>query len=130
MVLSTLWGVVTFYAPAKFALIALVVLLISDTYLGVKAARKNRIPITSNRFNNLFAKSLSYLIWVGFGIIINLEFGLNYAVWIMAAFPLFSEIKSIDEKQRALGQEGIFKKIDDLFKFAKNIKEKQDDLRK
>ena len=130
LVLTTSSAVVMFYAPSRLALLALFLLLIVDTYWGIKAVRYHNKQITSNRFNNLFAKVTGYFVFVAFGLIIREEFNVMYAVWIACALPIYSELKSINENQKACDKAGIFKRVEDVYNFAKDIKNKQDKLRK
>ena len=130
LLLVTSSSVVMFYAPSKWALLALFILLIVDTYWGIRAVKYHKKRITSNRFNNLFAKVTGYFVFVALGLIINLEFSITYAVWIACALPIYSELKSIDENQKSCGKIGIFKRVEDVYNFAKDIKNKQDKLRK
>ena len=120
---------ITFYAPAKFAIFTILILMIVDTHTGVKASRKENKKITSNRFSDFFAKMLGYSVFITVGLFLNAEFNIPYIVWISAFVPIYLEIFSIDENQRRLGKKGIIKQFENAYNFAKNIKSKKDKLR-
>ena len=82
-----------------------------------------------NRFNNLFAKVVSYFIFVAFGLIVAIEFKIQYGVWLLCAYPIYSEIKSIDENQKAYGKKGILANLNRFYNFVLALKKKQDKLR-
>ena len=127
--LITLGAIIVFYAPAKYALIVLLLLILVDTYWGIRASKKMGREITSNRFNNLFAKVASYFIFVAFGLIVAIEFKIQYGVWLLCAYPIYSEIKSIDENQKACGNKGILANLNKFYRFVLALKKKQDKLR-
>ena len=47
--LLTLGAIIVFYAPAKYALIVLLLLILVDNYWGIRASKKMGREITSNR---------------------------------------------------------------------------------
>lgn len=120
---------VTFYAPAKFAIFTIIILMTVDTYTGIKASKKEGKKITSNRFSDFFAKLVGYSIFITIGLFLNIEFDIQYIVWISAFMPIYLEIYSIDENQKRLGKKGIIKQFENTYNFAKNIKNKKDKLR-
>jgi len=122
-------SLIVFYAPAKFAILTVVLLALIDTRWGLKLAKHKKIEITSNRASDFFAKLVGYFVFITFGLFLNAEFDMPYIVWISAIIPIYSEIFSIDEKQRKLGKIGILKQAENVYKFAKNIKNKRDSLR-
>lgn len=122
-------SLIFFYAPAKFAILTVVLLTLIDTRFGIKLARFQKIKLTSNRASDFFAKLIGYFVFITFGLFLNYEFQATYFVWISAIIPIYSEIFSIDEKQRKMGQIGILKQFENAYKFAKKIKNKRDSLR-
>ena len=120
---------VMFYAPAKFAIVTVLLLTVIDTRWGIKLARFEKKEITSNRASDFFAKLIGYFVFITFGLFLNAEFDMPYIVWISAIVPIYSEIFSIDEKQRKLGKIGILKQFENVYKFAKKIKGQRDSLR-
>lgn len=129
ILIATFSGIVIFYAPSKYALLTLFVLLIIDNYWGLRASKKKGKKITSSRFNDLFAKVASYFIWILFGLIVSAEFSVSYAVWIACAYPIYSELKSINENQITAGKKGVFKTFEEMYSFLVNLKDKKDKLR-
>jgi hypothetical protein len=97
-------SLIVFYAPAKFAILTVVLLALIDTRFGLKLAKFKKIEITSNRASDFFAKLVGYFVFITFGLFLNAEFNMPYIVWISAIIPIYSEIFSIDEKQRQLGK--------------------------
>lgn len=120
---------VTFYAPAKFAIFTILILMTVDTYTGIKASKKEGKKITSNRFSDFFAKFIGYFIFVTFGLFLDHELEIPYIVWISSFIPIYSEIFSIDENQKRMGGNGVIKQFENAYKFAKDIKSKKDKLR-
>lgn len=127
--ITTAGAILVFYSPAKYALLVLLILVLTDTYWGIRASKKTGTELTSNRFNNLFAKVVSYFIFVAFGIVVAIEFQVQYGVWILCAYPIYSEIKSIDENQKKCKKKGILANLNDLYNVALKLKNKQDKLR-
>lgn len=119
---------ITFFTPAKYILFILAILVFYDTVIGIKAAKFNKEKLSSNRFNDMFAKVLSYLVFVCIGIALYFGLGWNYAIWLAACVPILVELKSIDEKQKKMNKKGIIKQIEETYKFALNIKKKRDKL--
>jgi hypothetical protein len=77
-------SLIVFYAPAKFAILTVVLLALIDTRFGLKLAKFKKIEII--------------------GLFLNAEFNMPYIVWISAIIPIYSEIFSIDENQRNLAK--------------------------
>lgn len=123
------YSLLMFYAPAKFAILTVVMLALIDTRFGIKLAKFQKKEITSNRASDLFAKLIGYFVFITFGLFLNAEFNMPYIVWISAFVPIYLEIFSIDENQRKLGKTGVIKQFENAYKFAKNIKNKRDNLR-
>lgn len=123
------YSLLMFYAPAKFAILTVVILALIDTRFGIKLAKFQKKKITSNRASDLFAKLIGYFVFITFGLFLNAEFNMPYIVWISAFVPIYLEIFSIDENQRKLGKTGVIKQFENAYKFAKNIKNKRDNLR-
>lgn len=123
------YSLLMFYAPAKFAILTVVILALIDTRFGIKLAKFEKKKITSNRASDLFAKLIGYFVFITFGLFLNAEFDMPYIVWISAFVPIYLEIFSIDENQRKLGKTGVIKQFENAYKFAKNIKNKRDNLR-
>lgn len=118
-----------FFAPATYVILLVLLFMLVDTSLGVRAARHKKIPFTSNRFSDFFAKAIGYGVFILAGLLINVITGWKYAVWASAIIPIFTEVKSIDENQKALGKKGILTQAEDVYKFALKIKRKKDELR-
>jgi len=100
-----------------------------DTMWGLKLAKLDKKEITSNRFSDFFAKLVGYAVFITIGVVINYEFKTPYIVWVFSVVPIYTEIFSIDEKQRKLGKKGIIKEICNAYNFAVSIKNKRDKLR-
>lgn len=118
-----------FFAPALYVIFLVVLFVLVDTYLGRKAAKFQNIPLTSNRFSDIFAKLIGYGVFICIGLLINQITGWKYGVWLAAVVPIYTEITSIDENQKAVGKKGIIKQMEDVYKFALKIKKKKDELR-
>jgi len=118
-----------FFAPATYVILLVVLFTLVDTFTGVSAAKYKKIKFTSNRFSDLFAKILGYGVFICVGLLINLITGWKYGVWISAIVPIYTEVTSIDENQRAVGKKGIIKQAEDVYKFALKIKQKKDKFR-
>lgn len=121
--------VAAFFAPAFYVMMLVVILVLVDTRLGIVSARKQRIPLTTNRFSDFFAKIIGYAVFISIGLLIQNETGFKYAVWISSIIPIYTEIKSIDENQKAVGKKGIIKQFEEVYQFALNIKKKRDKFR-
>ena len=118
-----------FFAPAFYVMMLVIVLVLVDTRLGIVSAKKRKIPLTTNRFSDFFAKIIGYAIFISIGLLIQLETGLHYVVWLASIIPIYTEIKSIDENQKAVGKKGIIKQFEEVYQFALNIKKKRDTFR-
>lgn len=117
-----------YFAPAKMIILILLIVISFDTYYGIKIGRKSDKGLTSSRFNDLFAKILSYGFFILIGLYLKEEFGWEHAP-LYASLPAFlSEFKSIDENQRKLGGKGWFKLIEDLWHFILIAKQERDKL--
>ncbi len=121
--------IATFFAPAVYIAILVVLFVLVDTYLGVKASKFRGQKFSSNRFSDFFAKLIGYGVFICVGLLLNVITGWTYAVWLSAIIPIYTEIKSIDENQKALGKKGIISDAEDVYKFALKIKKKKDELR-
>lgn len=128
-ILYTFPIIAAFFAPALWIIILVVMFVLVDTYLGVKAAKFEGKNITSNRFSDFFAKLIGYGVFICVGLILRLITEWDYAVWFSAIIPIYTEIKSIDENQKRLGKKGIITEAEEIYKFALNIKKKKDELR-
>jgi len=128
-VFHTLPIVGAFFAPAIWVAVLVFIFVIVDTYLGRKAAKRKGIELTSNRFSDIFAKIIGYAVFLTVGLLINVITGWAYGVWLCAVVPIYTEITSIDENQKALGKKGIITQAEDVYKFALKIKKKRDELR-
>jgi ABC-type methionine transport system permease subunit len=121
--------IIAFFAPALYVILLVFLFVIVDTYLGRKAAKHNGKELTSNRFSDVYAKAIGYGVFICAGLLVNHITGWPYCVWLAALVPLHTELTSIDENQKALGKKGIIKQLEDVYKFALNIKKKRDELR-
>lgn len=121
--------IVAFLSPALWVAMLVVIFVICDTYLGVKAAKFKGKEITSNRFSDFFAKLIGYAVFLLVGLLVNKITGWEYGVWLSAIIPIMTEVKSIDENQKALGKKGILTQAEEAYKFALKIKKKKDELR-
>ncbi len=128
-VMLTWSAILTFITPAIYAIVILLLLMIIDTFLGIKKAKKKGIEITSNRLSDFFAKLIGYSIFIFIGLIIDKAFQIPYIVWILAIIPIYIEIKSINENQIELGKKGLFKDVEDVYKMVLKVKRKRDELR-
>jgi hypothetical protein len=128
-VLHTLPIIGAFFAPAIWVAVLVFIFVIVDTYLGRKAAKFRGEKITSNRFSDIFAKIIGYAVFLVIGLLINTITGWAYGVWLCAVVPIYTEITSIDENQKALGKKGIITQAEDVYKFALKIKKKRDEIR-
>ena len=128
-VLHTLPIIGAFFAPAIWVAVLVFIFVIVDTYLGRKAAKFRGEKITSNRFSDVFAKVIGYAVFLVVGLLINTITGWAYGVWLCAVIPIYTEITSIDENQKALGKKGIITQAEDVYKFALKIKKKRDEIR-
>lgn len=128
-VIHTLPIIGAFFAPALYVIILVFLFVLVDTYLGRKAARFKGEKLTSNRFSDIFAKLIGYGVFICVGLLINKITGWEHGVWLSAIVPIYTEVTSIDENQRAIGKKGIFKQAEDVYKFALKIKHKRDELR-
>jgi NhaP-type Na+/H+ or K+/H+ antiporter len=128
-VLHTLPIIGAFFAPAIWVAVLVFIFVIVDTYLGRKAAKFRGEKITSNRFSDVFAKIIGYAVFLVIGLLINTITGWAYGVWLCAVVPIYTEITSIDENQKALGKKGIITQAEDVYKFALKIKKKRDEIR-
>lgn len=120
---------IAFFAPSFYIMLLVLILVAVDTRLGIISAKKNKVKFTTNRFSDVFAKIIGYFIFISIGLIIQKETGFKYAVWLSSIIPIYTEIKSIDENQQAVGKKGIIKQFEEIYKFALNIKKKRDDFR-
>ncbi len=118
-----------FFAPATYVILLVVLFTLVDTKLGRQRAKFENVPLTSNRFSDLFAKLIGYGVFICIGLLINLITEWKHGVWLSAIVPIYTEVISIDENQKALGKKGIIKQIEDVYKFALTIKQKKDKLR-
>ena len=118
-----------FFAPALYVILLVFLITIVDTYTGRKAARYLGKPITTNRFSDLFAKLIGYAVFICIGLLLNLITQWPYFVWLASIVPIHTELSSINENQVAMKKKGIFKQLEDAYKFALNIKKKRDELR-
>jgi NhaP-type Na+/H+ or K+/H+ antiporter len=118
-----------FFAPATYVILLVVLFTLADTFTGVKAAKYKDIKFTSNRFSDLFAKILGYGVFICIGLLVNLITNWKYGVWLSAIVPIYTEITSIDENQRAIGKKGIIKQAEDVYKFVLTIKQRKDKFR-
>jgi len=128
-VFHTLPIIGAFFAPAIWVAVLVFIFVIVDTYLGRKAAKFRGEKITSNRFSDVFAKVIGYAVFLVVGLLINTITGWAYGVWLCAVVPIYTEITSIDENQKALGKKGIITQAEDVYKFALKIKKKRDEIR-
>lgn len=117
-----------YYAPAKIVMFFLLIIIFWDTFLGIKASKKNNIKIISSRFNDLFAKIFSYSLFIGIGIMIGDMFEISSAYFFASLPAFYSELKSIDENQNKLGRKGIFTYFEETWKMILNIKKERDKL--
>ena len=120
---------VAFFAPSFYIMMIVFILMIVDTRLGIISAKRNNIKFTTNRFSDFFAKIIGYAVFISIGLLIQHETGFKYAVWLSAIIPIYTEIKSIDENQQAIGKKGIIKQAEEVYQFALKIKKKKDELR-
>lgn len=120
---------IAFFAPSFYIMMIVFILMIVDTRLGIISAHRNNIKFTTNRFSDFFAKIIGYAVFISIGLLIQNETGFKYAVWLSAIIPIYTEIKSIDENQQAIGKKGIIKQVEEIYKFALNIKKKRDNFR-
>lgn len=127
--LHTLPIIGAFFAPALWIAILVVMFVCIDTFLGIKASRKEGKEFSSNRFSDFFAKLIGYAVFISVGLIVRIISGWDYSVWLSAIIPIYTEIKSIDENQKRLGKKGIITEAEDVYKFALKIKKKKDELR-
>lgn len=118
-----------FFAPSFYIVMIVFLLMIVDTKLGISVAKKKRIPFTTNRFSDFFAKIIGYGLFISFGLLAQNATGFEYAVWISAVIPIYTEIKSIDENQKELGKKGVIAQAEEVYKFALRIKKRRDNLR-
>ena len=118
-----------FFAPALYVILLVVLITLVDTRLGVKRARFEKKPITSNRLSDLFAKLIGYGVFICVGLLLNKITNSEHVVWLSAVVPIYTEMKSINENQVAVGKKGIFKQIEECYQFALKIKRKKDKLR-
>lgn len=118
-----------FFAPATYVILLVVLFALADTFTGIKVAKYKKIKFTSNRFSDLFAKLIGYGVFICVGLLVNLITGWKYGVWLSAIVPIYTEITSIDENQRAVGKKGIIKQMEDVYKFALKVKQKKDKFR-
>jgi len=117
-----------YYAPAKIVMLFLLIIILWDTILGIKASKKLKIKITSSRFNDLFAKIFSYSLFIGVGLMIGDMFEISNAFFFASLPAFYSELKSIDENQKKLGRKGIFTYFEETWKMILNIKKERDKL--
>lgn len=122
-------------APIKGILILIGVFIVIDTVLGIMAAKKQKIKITSNRFSAMLSKSLVYqlIVIIAFAIdklilgdFIALFFEGDMTLMttkVTALFVFVNEGFSIDEKIKILrngkGAWYHFKKVLGLAKLVK-----------
>lgn len=128
-VLHTLPIIATFFAPALWIAVLVVLFVLVDTRLGIKASKNEGKQFTSNRFSDVFAKLIGYGVFICVGLIVRLITGWEYSVWLSAIIPIYTEIKSIDENQKRMGKKGIVTEAEEVYKFALSIKKKKDELR-
>ena len=117
-----------FFAPALWVMLLVFLLVLVDTYTGVRAAKKE--DRSTNRFSDIFAKLIGYGVFLAIGLILNKITGWEYCVWVASIVPIMTEISSIDENQKKVGKKGIFKQLEEAYKFALKIKHKRNELRK
>lgn len=120
---------IAFFAPSFYIMMIVLILIFVDTRLGIKASRHGQKKFTTNRFSDFFAKIIGYAVFISIGLLIQNETGFQYAVWLSAIIPIYTEIKSIDENQQAVGKKGIISQAEDVYKFALKVKRKKDELR-
>lgn len=128
-VIHTLPIIGAFFAPATYVILLVVLFTICDTIMGVRAAKHKGIKFTSNRFSDLFAKLIGYGVFICSGLLVNLITDWKYGVWLSAIIPIYTEVKSIDENQKAMGKKGVITQAEEVYKFALKIKQKKDELR-
>jgi uncharacterized membrane protein len=121
--------IIAFFLPALWVFILVLLFVIVDTITGRKRAKFVGEKITSNRFSDIFAKTIGYAVFLCFGLVINKITGWEYGVWLSAIIPIYTEVLSIDENQRAVNKKGILKQAEDVYQFALKIKKKKDQLR-
>lgn len=123
-----------FLAPLIPLLLAVGIIILIDTYYGVKAAKKQQIKIHSRKLSRVITKSIKYSTAVILFHIINVfilgDFIALYTAIpfvltkLVTAFILLIEGYSIDEKIRIIydgrGFRYWFKKLISSFKSVKN----------
>lgn len=124
-ILPVIWA---FYAPAKVIILFLLIIIFWDTVLGIKASKKNNRPLKSSRYNDLFAKIVSYTLFIGIGIMVGEMFNIENAFFFASLPAFYSELKSIDENQRELNKKGIFTYFEETWKMILTIKRERDKL--
>ena len=126
-------------APIKGLLIIIGIFILIDTVLGVLAAKKRKIKITSNRLSSMLSKMLVYQLVVILAFALDkLILGDIVAIFISvpllitkiaALFVLANEAYSIDEKIRIVRNgKGIWYQFKRLIGTAKLIKKETKDL--
>lgn len=128
-ILGAMPAIITFFTPAAYIILLVVLLMVVDTILGMKAAKKEGQKISSNRFSDFFAKLIGYMVFILIGLLLQLSFHWEYTVWVSALIPIYTEAISIDENQKRLGEKGWITQAEEVFKFALKIKSKRDKLR-
>lgn len=128
-ILGAMPAIVTFFTPATYIILLVVLLMIVDTMLGMRASRREGQKISSNRFSDFFAKLIGYMVFILIGLLLQLSFHWEYTVWVSALIPIYTEAVSIDENQKRLGKKGWITQAEEIFKFALKIKSKRDKLR-
>ena len=118
-----------FFAPSFYIVMIVFLLMVVDTRLGILVARKKKVPFTTNRFSDLFAKMIGYGVFISLGLLVQNATKFEYWVWIFAIIPIYTEIKSIDENQKDLGKKGVIAQAEEVYRFALRIKQKRDKLR-
>lgn len=118
-----------FFAPAFYIAMLVLLFVLIDTHLGRKKARFLKEPITSNRFSDIFAKIIGYVVFLYIGLLIDCITKWGYGVWLSAIIPIYTEVVSIDENQKAVGKKGVIRQAQEVYKFALALKKKRDEIR-
>ncbi len=121
--------ILAFFLPALWVFVLVLLFVIVDTFTGRKRARFEKEEITTNRFSDIFAKTIGYAVFLCFGLVVNKITSWEYGVWLSAIIPIYTEVLSIDENQRAVNKKGILKQMEEVYQFALKIKKKKDQLR-
>lgn len=127
-------GTVVFLMPLANIAIGIVSLILFDLCLGVTAAYKNKIPITSRRASSTIYKLLVYIQLLIVGLIADNLLKLDLFVQVITYFLVIVEVYSISENfQRITGLSFVNylkKQIENKMKGAFNTKELLNDIKK